>query len=49
MTGSLIGTLFGLLASFMFALAAFYQQRAARQTHPHGHTIVDGAVSLMVT
>ncbi|MGH3411781.1 MAG: DMT family transporter [Marmoricola sp.] len=49
MTSLVVATLFGLLASFLFALAAYLQQKAARETHPHGHTILDGAVALMAT
>jgi hypothetical protein len=43
----LAATLFGLLASFLFALAAYYQQRAARETEREGHTVLGGAYALM--
>lgn len=40
-------TLLGLLASFLFAGAAYYQQRAARETTREGHGVVAGAYALM--
>jgi len=40
-------TLLGLAASFLFALAAFYQQRAARSTTRRGRTILGSAWALM--
>ncbi|HET8559936.1 MAG TPA: DMT family transporter [Marmoricola sp.] len=39
--------LLGLLASFLFALAAYFQQRAARETEREGRTVVDGLYALM--
>jgi hypothetical protein len=40
--------LLALLAAFLFALAAFLQQRAARRTETGGRSIVGGAAGLMV-
>lgn len=40
-------TLLGLLAAFLFAGAAYYQQRAARETSREGHGVVEGAYALM--
>jgi len=40
-------TVIGLLASFLLALAAFYQQRAARTTTRRGRTMIGGAYALM--
>ncbi|WP_048550719.1 DMT family transporter [Nostocoides japonicum] len=42
-------TLLGLAASFLLALAAFYQQRAARETTRQGRGVVSGASALMAT
>jgi hypothetical protein len=42
-------TLIGLIASFLLALAAFYQHRAARSTTRRGHTALGGAWALMST
>ena len=39
----------GLVASFLFALAAFLQQRVARYTERRGHTVVGAAYALMST
>lgn len=39
--------LVGLLASFLFALAAYFQQKAARQTEREGKTVIDGLYALM--
>jgi hypothetical protein len=39
--------LLGLLASFLFAAAAFFQQRAARQTQREGEGVVGALISLM--
>jgi hypothetical protein len=40
-------TLLGLLAAFLFAGAAYYQQRAARETTREGHGALAGAYNLM--
>ncbi|HEY6934131.1 MAG TPA: DMT family transporter [Marmoricola sp.] len=47
MSMAVIVVLLGLLASFLFALAAYLQQRAARQTEREGRTVVNGLYSLM--
>jgi drug/metabolite transporter (DMT)-like permease len=47
MTDRTIATLVGLSAAFLFALAAYYQQRAARATVREGRTVVGGAYRLM--
>lgn len=47
MSTRLLVTLVGLAASFLFALAAFFQQRAARRTTRRGSTVVSGAYNLM--
>jgi hypothetical protein len=39
--------LLGLLASFLFASAAYFQQKAARQTEREGRTVIDGLYALM--
>jgi drug/metabolite transporter (DMT)-like permease len=47
MSTEVLATLLGLLASFLFALAAYFQQRAARQTEREGKTVVQGLYALM--
>lgn len=47
MSTRVLATLLGLVASFLFASAAYYQQRAARETHREGHTVLGGVYSLM--
>lgn len=47
MSTRVLVTLIGLSASFLFALAAWYQQRAARMTEREGRTIVSSAWALM--
>jgi drug/metabolite transporter (DMT)-like permease len=42
-------TVLGLAAAFMFALAAFFQQRVARATEPRGHSVITAAWALMST
>jgi len=49
MSTRLLVTLVGLGASFLFALAAFYQQRAARRTSRRGSTLIGSAAALMST
>jgi hypothetical protein len=49
MTMRLLVTLLGLLASFLLALSAFYQQRAARNTTRRGSNILQAAWNLMST
>ncbi len=39
--------LLGLLASFLFATAAYFQQKAARQTEREGKTVINGLYALM--
>ncbi|HET8604267.1 MAG TPA: DMT family transporter [Marmoricola sp.] len=47
MTSDAIVVPLGLLASFLFALAAYFQQRAARQTEREGRSVVHGLYALM--
>ena len=47
MSARVAATVIGLLASFLLALAAFYQQRAARSTTRRGRTMIGGAYALM--
>ena len=47
MNSSVLAPLLGLVVAFLFALSAFYQQRAARQTTREGHSVVSGAYALM--
>jgi hypothetical protein len=48
MSKQVLAVVLGLTVSFLFALSAFIQQRAARQTHrPEGHGAARGAVGLM--
>ena len=47
MTSDAIVVPLGLLAAFLFALAAFFQQRAARQTDREGGTVIHGLYALM--
>ena len=49
MSARVAATVIGLLASFLLALAAFYQQRAARTTTRQGRTMIGGAYALMST
>lgn len=49
MSPTLVPVVFGLTAAFLFALAAYYQQRAARTAHPAGETVFTSAVALMAT
>jgi hypothetical protein len=39
--------LLGLLTSFLFALAAYFQQKAARQTEREGTNVIEGLYALM--
>ncbi|TWP38670.1 DMT family transporter [Leekyejoonella antrihumi] len=47
MSGKILAILLGLLAAFLFALAAYYQQRAARVTERHGSTGISRMAALM--
>jgi hypothetical protein len=47
MSLEVVVVLLGLLASFLFALAAYFQQKAARQTEREGKTVIDGLYALM--
>lgn len=47
MSRTVLTVLLGLLVSFLFALSAFYQQRAARQTHREGRSVPAGFYGLM--
>lgn len=49
MSARVAATVIGLVASFLLALAAFYQQRAARTTTRRGRTMIGGAYALMST
>lgn len=49
MTTKALAVLLGLVASFLFAGAAYLQQRAARQTMRQGHGAVGALVKLMLT
>ena len=49
MSNTVLAPLLGLVVSFLFALSAFLQQRAARSTTRHGHSAITGAWSLMST
>lgn len=49
MSMRLLVTLLGLAASFLLALSAFYQQRAARNTTRRGTNVVEAAWNLMAT
>ncbi|WP_310964627.1 DMT family transporter [Nocardioides terrisoli] len=49
MSSQVGATLLGLLVAFLFALSAFYQQRAARSTHRQGHSVAVGMLALMST
>lgn len=47
MSRTVLAPLLGLGVAFLFALSAYFQQRAARKTHREGHTVASGAVALM--
>jgi hypothetical protein len=49
MSSRALVTLLGLLAAFLFALAAFMQHRVARRTTPGGDGILSGLYALMST
>jgi drug/metabolite transporter (DMT)-like permease len=44
---SVLAPLLGLAVAFLFALSAFFQQKAARQTRREGHSVAVGAYALM--
>jgi hypothetical protein len=46
-SAAVLAPLLGLLVAFLFALSAFFQQRAARRTTREGHSVASGAVVLM--
>jgi drug/metabolite transporter (DMT)-like permease len=47
MSATVLAPLLGLLVAFLFALSAFFQQRAARRTTREGHSVASGAYALM--
>lgn len=47
MSATVLAPLLGLVVAFLFALSAFYQQRAARKTHRQGRSVPAAAVALM--
>jgi hypothetical protein len=49
MSASVVAPLLGLVVAFLFALSAFFQQRAARRTHREGRSVAAGAAALMST
>lgn len=49
MSRTVLAPLLGLVVAFLFALSAYYQQRAARSTHREGRSVAGGAVALMST
>jgi hypothetical protein len=49
MSSEIWAPLLGLVVAFLFALSAFYQQRAARRTHRHGRSVPAAAAALMST
>jgi hypothetical protein len=49
MSSLVLAPLLGLLVAFLFALSAFFQQRAARQTRRRGNSMASAAVALMST
>jgi hypothetical protein len=49
MSSTVLAPLLGLVVAFLFALSAFFQQRAARRTHREGRSVAAGAVALMST
>ncbi|HEY3528040.1 MAG TPA: DMT family transporter [Nocardioides sp.] len=49
MSSTVLAPLLGLVVAFLFALSAYFQQRAARKTHRHGRSVAAAAVALMST
>lgn len=49
MSATVLAPLLGLVVAFLFALSAFFQQRAARETHREGRSVPRAAVALMST
>lgn len=49
MSSTVLAPLLGLVVAFLFALSAYFQQRAARQTRRRGKGVAGGAVALMST
>jgi hypothetical protein len=49
MSSTVLAPLLGLVVAFLFALSAFFQQRAARETHREGRSVPAAAVALMST
>ncbi|MBO0844959.1 MAG: DMT family transporter [Nocardioides sp.] len=47
MSANVLATVLGLVVAFLFALSAFYQQRAARNTHRQHKSVAAAAVALM--
>jgi hypothetical protein len=48
-SSAVLAPLLGLVVAFLFALSAFFQQKAARQTHRQAGSVAAGAVALMST
>ena len=49
MSSTVLAPLLGLVVAFLFALSAYFQQRAARRTHRQGRSVAAAAVALMST
>jgi hypothetical protein len=49
MSSTVLAPLLGLVVAFLFALSAYFQQRAARKTHRAGRSVAASAVALMST
>lgn len=49
MSSTVLAPLLGLVVAFLFALSAYFQQRAARGTHREGRSVAAAAVALMST
>ncbi|HEX3930875.1 MAG TPA: DMT family transporter [Nocardioides sp.] len=47
MSSAVVAPLLGLVVAFLFALSAYFQQKAARQTRREGHSVATGAYALM--
>lgn len=47
MSSTVLAPLLGLVVAFLFAVSAYFQQRAARKTHREGRSVAAGAVALM--
>jgi drug/metabolite transporter (DMT)-like permease len=49
MSQGVFASLLGVVVAFLFALSAYFQQRAARQTRREGRTVTEGFYALMTT